>query len=109
MNQDLIQLTERMGEGLQAFVDRLSDAERSETGTFEKWSAKDVIAHIAAWISNRAGQLAAIQRGDAPQDFEDDEANPQIFEQFRNKTWSEVLAFLDQSRGEFTSSVGILA
>ena len=96
MNQDLIQLTERTGEGLQAFVDRLSDAERSETGTFEKWSAKDVIAHIAAWISNRAGQLAAIQRGDAPQDFEDDEANPQIFEQFRNKTWSEVLAFLNQ-------------
>ncbi|NIN04825.1 MAG: hypothetical protein GTO43_00285, partial [Armatimonadetes bacterium] len=36
------------------FVDLLSQEERDQIGTLEQWSAKDLIAHIAAWRDRRA-------------------------------------------------------
>jgi tetratricopeptide (TPR) repeat protein len=78
-------------------VDELSEAEREAMGTFKLWSAKDVIAHIAAWKHRQAIRLTAVQHGEIPPAFDDvDEFNAYNFELHKLRTWNEVLA--DQQR-----------
>ena len=45
-----------------AFVAGLSADQRSATGTYENWCARDALAHIAYWIDHRAAVEAAEPR-----------------------------------------------
>jgi tetratricopeptide (TPR) repeat protein len=75
------------------FVQGLSDEERSAVGTPEQWSAKDVIAHIAAWKERAAQVLTALRSGEPGPGFDGlDRINARIFEAHRDLPWSDVLS-----------------
>jgi tetratricopeptide (TPR) repeat protein len=89
----LLDLLERAYEEEQVFVQGLSDEERSAVGTPEQWSAKDVIAHIAAWKGRAAQVLAALRSGQPGPGFDGlDQINARIFEAHRDLPWSDVLS-----------------
>ena len=74
----------------QAFIAGVSEAEQQATGSFEQWSAKDLIAHNTAWKEDKMLRLA----GKALFDIEDeDAANAWIFALFQDKSWDEIIAY----------------
>lgn len=102
----LIHFIECTGEEIRAFIDGLSDEARAEKGTLERWSAKDVVAHLANWMSNRSEQLAAIPRGEIHLGFGPvNITNAASFERHRLEPWPSVLAFLEGARNQFISQV----
>lgn len=81
-----------------AFVQKLSDAERAAIGTPEHWSAKDHVAHMTFWCQRLVLKLAAVLRQETPADAEDFELlNPQVFEEQRQRPWSEILSESEQA------------
>jgi tetratricopeptide (TPR) repeat protein len=88
----LLDLLERAYQEEQAFVEKLSDEERTAIGTLEQWSAKDMMAHNATWKERMAQSLAAAAR-DEPLPAVDDinQVNAKIFEEHRDDSWTDVL------------------
>jgi Mycothiol maleylpyruvate isomerase N-terminal domain. len=77
----------------QTFVEKLSEKERAVIGTYEQWSVKDVIAHVAAWKERTAQELAAVTNsGPRPEGDNLEQINARIFEKHLDCTWNEVLA-----------------
>jgi tetratricopeptide (TPR) repeat protein len=73
------------------FIARLSDKERNEQGTMDRWSAKDTIAHNASWKQRRAEQITAPDN-EALTGFRDFEyLNAQTFEMNRQLAWEDIL------------------
>jgi len=82
------------------FADSLSDEQRAASGQPDAWSAKDIIAHLAAWRTRLLDTLQAGLRGERrPEDGDADmdHTNLGIFEEHRGKTWEEVTAMLDEA------------
>jgi Protein of unknown function (DUF1706) len=88
------------------FIASLSEVERGETGTFARWSAKDLIAHVAAWKSRHAQRLDAIVRGETPQRFGDfDALNARTYAEQRARPWADVLADADRAHRDLVLGV----
>jgi hypothetical protein len=88
----LIGLVERARREEQALVASLSKVERSVEGEPDRWSVKDVIAHLAAWKERRAQNLAAVAQGESPIRFEDyEQVNAKDFEEYRDWSWAKIL------------------
>ena len=77
----------------------LSDAERNQAGTLAHWSAKDTLAHIAAWQTRWVDWLSPLSKGrplsaeNPPQvDQVDDEnrANAEIFAANQHRSWAQI-------------------
>jgi hypothetical protein len=76
----------------QAFISEIPDKERTVIGTYDQWSLKDVIGHIAAWKKRTAQELAAVTFGAPRPDGDNlDQINSWIFKKYRDLTWDEVL------------------
>jgi len=92
LKSKLIELIEHASEEEQALFARLSEDERVVRGEPDRWSPKDVIAHLAAWKTRLAENLTAAARGETPVRDEDYEAvNARVFELNRDRPWSEIL------------------
>ena len=92
LKSKLIALIERASQEEQALFAKLSEEERAVRGEPDRWSPKDVIAHLAGWRGRMAQNLAAVARGEAPARYDDFEAvNAREFEEYRDRSWSEVL------------------
>ena len=77
----------------QVFIEKIPEKERALIGTYEQWSVKDVIAHVAAWKERTAQELAAVTcGGPRPEGDNLEQINAGIFEKHRVCTWDEVLA-----------------
>ena len=89
------------------FLDSLSDEERAAVGTVEAWATKDVFAHVVAWKLRATQSLGAARGGEPPPAFEGDidERNAALFEQYRDRSWDDVLALLDQAHAELVENV----
>jgi tetratricopeptide (TPR) repeat protein len=114
-------LLERFEAG-RALVERtLIDAHQGEgdaSGTLERWTAKDLLAHIAAWEKRWVDWLELAGHGKPLDDYgprhvhlpqRDDEVNAQIFAENQPRTWSAVL---DESRrvfGRFLEIIPLLS
>jgi len=97
----LVDLLQRAHEEEQTFFASLSDDERSATGTPEHWSVKDVAAHLAEWKARMGQRLAAARRNETPPKYDDiDQANAEIFEQYRDQSWADVLKALERAHVE---------
>jgi hypothetical protein len=86
----------------------LSEADREAAGTFENWSAKDVLAHNAYWTGNKLEELRMLERGElllARSDEEEDGVNAVQYERYRDTSLEDVLALLRDSYGRFESYV----
>ena len=92
LKSKLIELIEHASKEEQALFARLSEDERAVRGEPDRWSPKDVIAHLAAWKTRLAEDLAMAARGEIPVRSDDFEAvNARVFELNRDRPWSEIL------------------
>jgi hypothetical protein len=92
LKSKLIELIEHTSKEEQALFARLSEDERAVRGEPDRWSPKDTVAHLAAWKTRMAEYLATAARGETPVRDEDYEAvNAKIFEENRDRSWSEIL------------------
>jgi tetratricopeptide (TPR) repeat protein len=81
-----------------AFIDSLTEAERTTAGTPERWAAKDIVAHLTSWQEHQGQRLAAMARGETPTSSDDYESfNQKTFEARRYRSWQEVIAELDRA------------
>jgi len=89
----LVALVKTGADEQRAFVAGLTDAQRTQVGTPQRWSAKDNLAHIAFWQKHLVGDHQTLERGETPPQLPDDnEQNQIIFQMYRDQTWSEVNA-----------------
>lgn len=66
------------------FLNRLSDSERTATGTFEQWAPKDILAHNMYWRRRTIETLAyAIRSQPAPQYPDFNQVNRENFERYQ--------------------------
>jgi tetratricopeptide (TPR) repeat protein len=78
----------------EAFLAGLTARQRSDKGTYEWWSAKDAIAHMAYWQEHQAERVAALTSGlepPAPRHFE--EANAACFARFCECSFEKVQSY----------------
>lgn len=73
------------------WMSTLSEAEREANGTFERWSAKDLLIHITCWKERRVEMLAMVKRGETPPSRVSsiDELNAQTFAASQDQTFRE--------------------
>jgi rhodanese-related sulfurtransferase len=90
----MLALLRRTREQQRALADELADAERIGEGTPERWSFKDLIAHMAAWKQRHAEKLAAAARGEVPPEWTDmelvDRLNAESYAADRARSWPDV-------------------
>src|SRR5262245_16239704 len=80
LKQRLLALIAEAREEQLAFIVGLSALERATVGIAERWSAKDLLAHIGAWWDRQGGRLAGVARGEQPDTFDwSDEENAATF------------------------------
>jgi len=89
----LVALLKSAAEEQRAFIAGLSDAQRAQVGTSDKWSAKDILAHIAYWQTFHLQELQMLARGETPPKLPGGD-NPQlfVFQAHRDQSWPEVIA-----------------
>ncbi|GCE08403.1 TPR end-of-group domain-containing protein [Dictyobacter aurantiacus] len=85
----------------EVFVQSLSESERTASGTWERWAAKDHLSHRTFWCRNLIRKLTAVlQHQELAQDEEDEEQlNAQNFAQ-QQRPWSDILAESEQTYAE---------
>jgi hypothetical protein len=106
LNVRLIALLRQAREDQQAMIDGMSEQERSAVGTFERWSAKDVIAHCMTWRRMQARRMAALAQGETPPNFaEFDRINAESYLEQHNRAWDDVLADDQGAFDELTARV----
>jgi tetratricopeptide (TPR) repeat protein len=92
--QSLLQLA---NEEERTFITGLDKKERIETGKIDKWSAKDIIAHIVYWNDYTVSNILATLRNENPDvrgDF--NKINAEVFEVNKNKLWDVIIADLER-------------
>lgn len=88
------------------FLQELNATERAAIGTPEHWSAKDHVAHMTFWRQRLALKLAAILQHETPPNFENVERfNSQVFEEQRERPWSNVLSKSEQAYAALATHV----
>ncbi len=79
------------------FLQELNPIEYAAIGKPEFWFAKDHVAHMTFWCQRLVLKLAAILHHETPPDAEDfEQLNPIIFEEQRERPWSDILAEFEQ-------------
>jgi hypothetical protein len=95
------ELTELLQKGYQAekeFIATLPEEERNADGTFERWTAKDSVAHNSYWRKHHAENMLAVLAGDSPTQAEDDdEINTEVYSRYKDQSWDEIEALLETS------------
>lgn len=76
----------------EAYVATLSPEERDATGAPDRWSPKDLVAHMTAWKARRLQQVEAVRRGLAAPAFPIQETNEATWDELHGQTWDEILA-----------------
>jgi hypothetical protein len=106
----LIELVRRAAEEEQVFGARLADEERAAPGTPERWSAKDLMAHLATWKEWEAHNLELAARGETPPRVDDlDRVNADTFERNRHRPWPEVLAVWQRAQDSLVERLNALS
>ena len=89
-----------------ALIANLSDEDKGEISTYERWSAKDNVAHANYWMELRAAQALTWIRGEefkrVPQ-YE--QANIEVFEQYAASSWEEIEAFAERTHTKMLETI----
>jgi hypothetical protein len=109
----ILQKMQQEYEALMATVKRLNEAQIAESSMPTDWSVKDHLAHLAVWSMGIVALFNLESRWDAmgldPAFAEGngdyDALNAVIYEQHKNRAWSEVLAFFNASHQQFTDKI----
>lgn len=93
----------------QEFVEALTPEERRAEGTFEQWSAKDLLSHLAAWKQRLVEMIAAAAAGEVPPSYEDFEhENAVIYQEYHPLALEEVVLRSRQAHEELMRVAGSL-
>ncbi len=93
----------------QEFTEGLTAEERQAEGTFEQWSAKDVLGHLAAWKHRLAQMIAAVSAGETPPAYGDfDRENAAIYQEYQPLRLEEVVHRSRQAQDELMRAAGCL-
>ncbi len=91
------------------FLASLSDEERSAASSAQRWSAKDLVAHLAVWKQRLARSLAAMTRGSAPvADVNVEAENAAIFEESRDLPWAPLEDMLRRAQAGLAEQAQVL-
>lgn len=102
----VLDLLQRSSKEEDRFIASLSEAERAEEGTLERWSAKDVLAHITAWHEHEIERIDAAARGKlGPENLEIDRVNTDIYHSRHGQTLDEAIAALRAARSALLERV----
>lgn len=102
--EKILDLIERGYAQEEAFITDLSGDERAAAGTLEAWSAKDVIAHNAAWKSFVADIIAQARHGQPlPAEEELDHRNEGFYDASKGKSWDAVIADAEYAKNELAA------
>ena len=75
------------------FAASFQASEPGSRGSLEHWTAKDNLAHIAAWRNLLAGNLEAVRSGRQPvRSPADDEVNAEFFMAHQHDSWEQVIS-----------------
>jgi hypothetical protein len=103
----LIGLLEEARAEEHAFWEGLSEAERTATGSPDRWSAKDVFAHITVWKDRLADHLEAAASGREYQRVQDIQAaNREVYEANRGRSWEDLWGYEEQVFARLLAVVG---
>ncbi len=70
------------------------------------WTFKDTVAHIGAWHRRTAARLRALDLGEPDLvPVEADEFNAQVIEEWRDRTWEEVIREAEEARAAFIDAI----
>jgi hypothetical protein len=108
MNTELTELLQKGYEVEKEFIASLSDEERNAEGTFEHWSAKDIIAHNAYWRNHHAEDVLAVLAGKTPTHVEDDQINGEVYSRYKDQSWEDIDTQVDagmKRMGEAIASI----
>ncbi len=104
--EQILELLEGAWRLERSFLTEIPAEERERPGSFERWSRKDVVAHIGAYDQRMADRICRALRGDPPILYGDyNAANRIIFETHRGKTWQEALDFAAEGRQALLAAV----
>jgi hypothetical protein len=109
MKRELTELLQKGYQVEQQFIAALSDEEHNAEGTFENWSAKDIIAHNAYWRKHHAEAALAVLAGKNPTHTDDDQINPEVYSQYKDQSWEDIDTLVDagmKRMGEAIASIG---
>lgn len=88
------------------YVANMDPEERSMTGTPERWSTKDVFAHIAYWNGKMAVTLEKAARDETPEPYgELEEVNAENFELCADLQWSQIIERLEKATKSLVSAI----
>ena len=94
----LVDLLQQEYEEEKTFIASLTDEDKARIGSLDIWSDKDVIAHIAVWKNRRVSDVQAVVKGGEPTNIQDfDHENELIFNEYRDQSWDEVIAYAEQA------------
>jgi tetratricopeptide (TPR) repeat protein len=109
LKDQLIQILEKSRAAELEFLANLTDEEKAKEGTYEKWSAKDAVAHANYWEEVRATRNLSWTQGEELELLPPyDQANAESYERFSKSTWDEVETFAERAHASMVETVRAL-
>ena len=106
----LLELLEESHKNEARFIANLSEEERASRGTDQDWAVKDEIAHIAAWKAISSERILAFMANEEPTNYDDTDAvNNDLYHQYKEKPWQEILDFHELSFRELSEHVRLIS
>ncbi len=94
----------------QAFAASFGESGVTAVGTLERWTAKDLLAHIRAWKENMIEGLDATAHGrPTAWDGDTDATNAQVFEKHCRDSWERVTAGLTETNQRLLETVQMMS
>jgi rhodanese-related sulfurtransferase len=104
---ELLDLFNKTRDTFQTFVLSRSESDKEEVGIPKAWSAKDLLANCAFWMQYMVERMEYYQQAKLPPRYVDfDALNQKTFEINYNRSWQEILAYLDDSLKNLIAKVG---
>jgi tetratricopeptide (TPR) repeat protein len=96
--QALLILQAKAQVALEVAISGLSETERKVIGTPQRWSTKDLLAHISNWWRIQGERFAQVAQGNSAVDFAwSDETNATLFITSAHYSWEEVITEMRRS------------
>lgn len=90
MKNELVDLLHKGYQAEKEFIAALSEEDRNADGTFERWTAKDSIAHNAYWRKRHADDVLEVLAGKSPSHVDDDQVNAGVYSQYKVQSWEQI-------------------
>ncbi len=90
MKKELTELLEKGHQAEREFIAALTDEEHNAAGSFELWTAKDILAHDSYWRKHHGENILAVLAGKLPIQTDDDQINEGIYSQYQDQSWDEI-------------------